>query len=224
MSRHRSGKCTKTLLKHWTSPRTVVSIILKWKKFGTGQTEQSGEMGLGQGGDQEPDGHFGRAPEFLCGRTTISAALHQSGLYSRVARRTPLLSKRYMTARLEFAKRLLKDSQTMRNMVSGLMKPRLSCLAWMSSSTSGGNLAPSLQWSMLVAASCCGDVFGGRDLETSQGKDERSNVHRDPWWKPASEHSGSQTGAKVNLPNGVASGQVSECPLVARTEPRLEHL
>ena len=31
-------------------------------------------------------------------RTTISAALHQSGLYGRVARRKPLLSKRHMAA------------------------------------------------------------------------------------------------------------------------------
>ena len=36
-------------------------------------------------------------------RTTISAALHQSGLYGEVARRKPLLSKRHMTAHLEFA-------------------------------------------------------------------------------------------------------------------------
>ena len=41
-------------------------------------------------------------------RTTISAALHQSGLYGRVARREPLFSKRHMTAHLEFAKRHLK--------------------------------------------------------------------------------------------------------------------
>jgi hypothetical protein len=47
-------------------------------------------------------------------RTTISAALHESGLYGRVARRKPLLSKKHMTAWLEFAKRPLKDSQTMR--------------------------------------------------------------------------------------------------------------
>jgi hypothetical protein len=39
---------------------------------------------------------------------------HQSGLYGRVARWKPLLSKRHMKARLEFAKRHLKDSQTMR--------------------------------------------------------------------------------------------------------------
>ena len=43
-------------------------------------------------------------------RTTIFAVLHQSGLYGRVARRKPLLNKRHMTARLEFAKRHLKDS------------------------------------------------------------------------------------------------------------------
>jgi hypothetical protein len=58
-----------------------------------------------------------RAPEFLCTdgrRTTISAALHQSGLYGGVARWMPLLSKIHMTAQLEFAKRHLKDSQTMK--------------------------------------------------------------------------------------------------------------
>ena len=43
----------------------------------------------------------------------ISAALHQSGLYGRVARWKPVLSKRHMTARLEFSKRTL----TMRNKI-----------------------------------------------------------------------------------------------------------
>ena len=52
-----------------------------------------------------------------CRRTTISAALHQSGLYGRVARWKPILSKRHMTAQLEFAKRHLKDSQTIRNKI-----------------------------------------------------------------------------------------------------------
>jgi hypothetical protein len=45
----------------------------------------------------------------------MSAALHQSGLYGRVARPNPLLSKRYMTAHFEFVKGYLKDSQTMIN-------------------------------------------------------------------------------------------------------------
>ena len=40
-----------------------------------------------------------------------------SSLYGCVARWKPLLSKRHMTARLEFAKWHLKDSQTMRNKI-----------------------------------------------------------------------------------------------------------
>jgi hypothetical protein len=37
-------------------------------------------------------------------------------------------------------------------------------LAWMPSVTSGGNLALSLWWSMVVTASCCGDVFQRQGL------------------------------------------------------------
>ena len=46
-------------------------------------------------------------------RTTISAALHQSGLYGIVARRKQHFRNWHMTAHLEFAKRHLK-TQTMR--------------------------------------------------------------------------------------------------------------
>ena len=55
--------------------------------------------------------------EELSRRTTISAALYQSGLYGRVARQKPLLSTWHMIAILEFVKRHLKDSQTMRNKI-----------------------------------------------------------------------------------------------------------
>ena len=43
------------------------------------------------------------------GRITVSAALHKSRLYGRVARRTPLLRKRHITACLELTKRQVKD-------------------------------------------------------------------------------------------------------------------
>ena len=43
------------------------------------------------------------------GRTTISAALHKSRLYGRVAIWKSLLRKRHMKVCLEFAKRLVKD-------------------------------------------------------------------------------------------------------------------
>uniref|UniRef100_A0AAZ3P4W7 Transposase Tc1-like domain-containing protein n=1 Tax=Oncorhynchus tshawytscha TaxID=74940 RepID=A0AAZ3P4W7_ONCTS len=45
-------------------------------------------------------------------RTTIIAALHQSGLYARMARQKPLLCKMHMTARLEFDKRPLRPRET----------------------------------------------------------------------------------------------------------------
>jgi transposase len=62
VSRHRSGegyqKMATALKVH---KNTVASIILKWKRasksWPPSQTEESGEKALGQGGDQEPDGH-----------------------------------------------------------------------------------------------------------------------------------------------------------------------
>ncbi|KAL0147737.1 hypothetical protein M9458_056976, partial [Cirrhinus mrigala] len=52
-----------------------------------------------------------------CRKSTITAALHQSGLYGRVARRKPLLSARHMKARMQFAKKHLKDSKMVRNKI-----------------------------------------------------------------------------------------------------------
>ena len=100
------------------------------------QTEQLGE-GFGQGGVVTLTELLSSSVE----KTTISAALHQSGLYGRVARRKPL-SKRHMTAGLEFDKSHLKDSQTMRNKILwfDLTKIELFVL----NVTFGGNLAPSL--------------------------------------------------------------------------------
>ena len=169
--RHRSGEVYQKIsaaLKVLNN--TVASIILKWKKFETTKT-------LPRAGRPARLSNRGRrtlldpmvtltklsssSVEMREGsrRTTISAALHQSGFYSRLARRKPFLSKRHMKARLEFAKRHLKTLGPRETIFSGLMKPRLNFLAWMPSVTSGGNLAPSLRWSMVVAASCCGDVF-----------------------------------------------------------------
>ena len=47
-------------------------------------------------------------------RTAVSAALHKCRMYGRVARQKPLLRKTHMAACLEFAKRHLKDSESMR--------------------------------------------------------------------------------------------------------------
>ena len=127
MSRHRSGEGYQNISASLKVPNnTVASIILKRKMFGTTKT-------LPRAGHQAKlSNRWRRAlvrevtekpmvtlTELQSSsvergepsrRTTISAALHHSGLYGKVARRKPLLSKRHMTASLEFAKWHLKDS------------------------------------------------------------------------------------------------------------------
>ena len=117
-----------------------------------------------------------------------SGRTFQSGLYGRVARWKPLLSKRHMTSQKQ-------DYIVWWNQDWAL---------WPSGGNlvmSGANLASSLRWSKVVAE---GMFFSGRDCETSQDrwKDVWSKVQRDPWWKPAPELSGPQTGSKVYLPTG----------------------
>ncbi|KAG2469917.1 TCB1 transposase, partial [Polypterus senegalus] len=134
VSRHKSGGIYRKMSAALKVPMSkVASIIHKWKKFETTRT-------LPRPGWQSKLSDWGRRalvrektknPMVTLSelqrssmergepsrRTTISAAIHQSGLYGTVARRTPLLSKRHMAAHLEFAKRHLKDSQTMRNKI-----------------------------------------------------------------------------------------------------------
>uniref|UniRef100_A0A2D4G565 Uncharacterized protein n=3 Tax=Micrurus TaxID=8634 RepID=A0A2D4G565_MICCO len=122
ITRHRSGEGYNKISAVQKVPKsTMASITLKWKTFGTdtsnswmpSQTEQSGEKSLSNRGDQEPDGCSELDLVWRwesSQKTTITATLHQSGLYSRVARWKPFLSAKHMKARLEFAKKHLKDS------------------------------------------------------------------------------------------------------------------
>ena len=113
VSRHRSGEGYQNIsaaLKFLKN--TVASIILKWNTFGTtkalpragcpAKLSNRGRRAL----VREVTKNLmvtDRAPEFLCEdgrtsrRTTIFAALHQSGLYCRAAGQNPLLSKSHMT-------------------------------------------------------------------------------------------------------------------------------
>ncbi|KAG2470074.1 TCB1 transposase, partial [Polypterus senegalus] len=132
VSRHKSGEGYRKISAALKVPvSTVASIIRKWKKFETTRTlpragrpsklSDRGRRALVREVTKNPKvselqrSSVERGEPFR--RTTISAAIHQSGLYGRVAIRMPLLSKRHMAARLEFAKRHLKDSQTIRNKI-----------------------------------------------------------------------------------------------------------
>ena len=123
MSGHRSGEGYQNISAALKVPKnTVASIILKWKKFGTTKTlPRAGHLAkLSNQGRRPLVREVIKNPMFTMTelqsssvemgepsrRTTISAALHQLGLYDRVARQKQLL-----TACLMFDKRHLKASR-----------------------------------------------------------------------------------------------------------------
>ncbi|KAG2456329.1 TCB1 transposase, partial [Polypterus senegalus] len=131
VSRHKSGEGYRKIPAALKVPMsTVASIIHKWKKFETTRTlPRAGRPSkLSDRGRRALVREMTKNPMVTLSelqrssvergepsrRTTISAAIHQSGLYGRVARWKPLLSKKHMAAQLEFAKR---DSKTMRNKI-----------------------------------------------------------------------------------------------------------
>ncbi len=127
VARHRSGQGYKKNSAALKVPKsTVASIILKWKTFGTTRTlpragrpaklSYRGRRALVREVKKNPKITVAELQRCIremgesCRKSTITAALHQSGLYGKVARRKPLLSARHMKARMEFAKKHLKDS------------------------------------------------------------------------------------------------------------------
>ncbi len=127
MGRHRSGQGYKNISATLKVPKsTVASIILKWKTFGTTRTlpragcpaklSYRGRRALVREVKKNPKITVAELQRCIremgesCRNSTIPAALHQSGLYGRVARRKPLLSARYM-------KKHLKDSKMVTNKI-----------------------------------------------------------------------------------------------------------
>ena len=89
-------------------------------------------------------------------RKTISAALRQSGLYGIVAWWKPLLSKRHYS-QLGVCQHNPKGLWLWEKNILWSDETKIELFGL--NAKSGRNLAPSLRWSMVVTASCCGDVF-----------------------------------------------------------------
>ncbi|KAG2459935.1 TCB1 transposase, partial [Polypterus senegalus] len=140
--RHKSGEGYRKISAALKDPMsTVASIIRKWKKFkttrtlpGAGRPSKLSDQGRRALVREVTKNPMVTLPDLQSSsvvrrepsrRTTISAAIHQSGLYGRVARWKPLLSKRHMAACLEFAKRHLKDSQTTKNKILWLDETKI---------------------------------------------------------------------------------------------------
>ncbi len=117
VARHRSGQGYKTNSVALKFPKsTMASIILKWKTLGTTRTlpragrpaklSYRGRRALVREVKKNPKITVAELQRCIremgesCRKSTITAALHQSGLYGRVARRKP----RYMKARMEDSK------------------------------------------------------------------------------------------------------------------------
>ncbi len=121
VARHRSGQGYKKMSAALKVPKgTVASIILKWKTFWTTRTlpragrpaklSYRGRRALVREVKKNPKITVAELQRCIremgesCRKSTITAALHQSGLYGRVAWRKPLLSARHMKARMEDSK------------------------------------------------------------------------------------------------------------------------
>ena len=223
VARHRSGQGYKIISAALKVPKsTVASIILKWKKFGTTRTlpRPGRPAKLSNRGRRALVREVKKNPKITvaelqrCSRemgesstkSTITTALHQSGLYGRVARRKPLLSARHMKARIEFAKKHMKDSQTMRNKILWSDETKIELFGvnskryvWRNPGTAQYNPNSETWWWQHHAM---GVFFSCRDRTTGWNwrKDECGQVQRYPGRKPLPECSGPQTGPKVHLP------------------------
>ncbi len=138
MARHRSGQGYKNISAALKVPKsTVASIILKWKTFGTTRTlpragrpaklSYRGRRALVREVKNNPKITVAEVQRCIremgesCRKSTITTALHQSGLYGRVARRKPLLSARHM-------KKHLKDSKMVTNTILWSDKTKIELL------------------------------------------------------------------------------------------------
>ncbi len=218
VARHRSGQGYKKISAALKVPKsTVASIILKWKTFGTTRTlPRAGRLAkLSYRGRRALVREVKKNPKITvaelqrciremgesCRKSTITAALHQSGLYGRVARRKPLLSARHMKA-----KKHLKDSKMVTNKILWSDETKIELLALILSGMCGENQAllitcpiQSQQWSMVVAASCCGGVF------QLQGQDDWLQL-RERWMRPSTGISWTKTFSRVLRTSDWAEG------------------
>ena len=130
VERHRSGDGYKKISKALNIPwSTVKTIIKKWKVYGTTKTlprsgrpsklDDRARRRLIREATKRPMATLQELQAFMAKTgqsvhvTTISQALHKSGLYGRVARRKPLLKKAHLESRLKYAKKHSGDSVAM---------------------------------------------------------------------------------------------------------------
>ncbi len=238
VARHISGQGYKKHSAAFKFPKsTVASIIPKWKTFGMTRTlpravrlaklNYRGRRALVREVKKNPKITVAELQRCIremgesYRKSTITAALHQSGLYGRVAQRKPLLSARHMKARMEYAKKHPKDSKMVTNKIlwsdetkielSGLNSKRNVCMCGENQALLITCPIQSQQWSMVVAASCCGGVF------QLQGQDDWLQS-RERWMRPSTGISWTKTFSRVLRTSDWAEGLPSNKTMTLSTQ------
>uniref|UniRef100_A0A803J782 RBR-type E3 ubiquitin transferase n=1 Tax=Xenopus tropicalis TaxID=8364 RepID=A0A803J782_XENTR len=129
VKRYHSGEGYKRISKAFDIPWNTVKSVIKWRKYGTTVTlprtghpskiDEKTRRKLVREATKRPTATLKELQEYLASTgcvvhvTTISHIFHMSGLWGRVARRKPFLTKKNIQARLHFAKTHLKSPKSM---------------------------------------------------------------------------------------------------------------
>ncbi len=217
VARHRSGQGYKKISAALKVPMsTVASIILKWKTFGMTRTlpragrpaklSYRGRRALVREVKKNPKITVAELQRCIremgesCRKSTITAALHQSGLYGRVRSLSSVQDTwKPAWSLLKNTWRILWSDETKIELF-GLNSKRY---VWRKPGTAHhlSNTVPTVKHgggSIML----WGVFFSCRDRTTgcNRGKDECGQVQGYPGRKPSPECSGPQTGPKVYLP------------------------
>lgn len=126
VQRYQSGEGYKRISKELNIPWNTVKAVIKWGKYATIVTlPRTGHLSkidktrrkLVREAAKRPTATLKELQEFLASTacvvhmTAISCLLHMSGLWGRMARRKPYLTKKNIQAQLHFAKTHLKSSK-----------------------------------------------------------------------------------------------------------------
>lgn len=130
VEKHRDGQSYAAIARSLNVPKsTVASLIRKWKSYGTtvnlrrmgrpSKITVKGKRKLLREARANPSVTLEDLKKSLHGagtnvhKSTISRCLHKEGLYGRVAKKKPYLKKQHLRARLQYAKKHLKDTSAM---------------------------------------------------------------------------------------------------------------
>ncbi len=201
VARHRSGQGYKKNSAALKVPKsTVASIILKWKTLGqpepylelaVGQTELSGEREVKKNPKitvAELQRSIRRWEKVVESQPSLQPSTSRGFMAEWPDRSLSSVQDTWKPA-WSLLKNTWRTPRWWQIRFSGLMRPRYNFLALILSGMCGENQAllitcpiQSQQWSMVVAASCCGGVFQlqGQDNWCNRGKDECGQVQGYP--------------------------------------------